>query len=136
VAQVSRPNDAKLPPSWVADGQDHNLPAPPRRMVGRDQTVDEISDKLTNKRFVHHLWARAASARPRSPFQTGYALLKPFVGQVRFFDLGAIRDAALVPNVIVSALGCAGLAPTIPRTAWWHSARQANAADTGLLTST
>jgi predicted ATPase/DNA-binding winged helix-turn-helix (wHTH) protein len=104
VAQVSRPNDAKPPPSSPAHEQDHHLPAPPRRMVGRDRTVEEISDKLTNKRFVT-IVGPGGIGKTTVAVSTGYALLKPFAGQVRFFDLGAIRDAALVPNVIVSALG-------------------------------
>src|SRR4051812_35784385 len=50
VAAVSRPERRELAltnPAYV-----HNLPAHPRQMVGREQAIQDISDKLRAHRFV------------------------------------------------------------------------------------
>jgi predicted ATPase len=73
-------------------------------MVGRDQTVDEISDKLTSKRFVTVV-GPGGIGKTTVAVSTGHALLAQFAGQVRFIDFGAIRDGALVPSIVASTLG-------------------------------
>jgi predicted ATPase/DNA-binding winged helix-turn-helix (wHTH) protein len=106
VAQVSRPNDPKQPASRLAPEQGHNLPTRPLHMVGRDQTIDEISEKLASRRFVT-IVGPGGIGKTTVAVSTGHALLTEFAGKVHFVDLGTIRDAALVPNVMASTLGLA-----------------------------
>jgi predicted ATPase/DNA-binding winged helix-turn-helix (wHTH) protein len=104
VGQLSSSDDAQPVPITPALVQAHNLPARKLQMVGRNQTVDEISHKLTSKRFVTVV-GPGGIGKTTVAVSTGHALLAQFAGQVRFIDFGVIRDAALVPSIVASALG-------------------------------
>ena len=104
VAEVSRLDGARPSPITPAPAKAHNLPARQLQMVGRDQTVDEISGKLTSKRFVT-IVGPGGIGKTTVAVSTGHALLTQFAGQVHFIDLAAIRDAALVPSIVASELG-------------------------------
>jgi hypothetical protein len=104
VAEVSRPDRATSSPVRFALAEAHNLPARQLQMVGRDQTVDEISGKLTGKRFVT-IVGPGGIGKTTVAVSAGHTLLAQFAGQVYFIDLGAIRDPALVPGIVASELG-------------------------------
>ncbi|MET0444692.1 MAG: winged helix-turn-helix domain-containing protein, partial [Pseudorhodoplanes sp.] len=104
VAEVSRLDGAKPSPVTPALAKTHNLPARQPQMVGRDETVDEISGRLTSKRFVT-IVGSGGIGKTTVAVATGHALLTQFAGQVHFVDLGAIRDASLVPSIVASELG-------------------------------
>jgi predicted ATPase/DNA-binding winged helix-turn-helix (wHTH) protein len=104
VAKVSRADGARPSIVTPASAKVHSLPARPSQMVGRDQTVDEISDRLTSKRFVT-IVGPGGIGKTTVAVSTGHALLTQFAGQVHFIDFGAIRDPALVPSIVASVLG-------------------------------
>jgi predicted ATPase/DNA-binding winged helix-turn-helix (wHTH) protein len=85
----------------------HNLPARSTRMVGRDQTVRDITTKLRSERFVT-IVGPGGVGKTTVAVSAGYELLEEFTGAVRFLDLGALHDPALVANVAASTLGLLG----------------------------
>lgn len=89
-------------------GSIHNLPSHPVKMIGRNQTVSELSDQIVRERFVS-LVGPGGIGKTTVAVSAGYALLDKFVNAVYFFDLGALHDPALVPNVIASTLGLLGI---------------------------
>jgi predicted ATPase/DNA-binding winged helix-turn-helix (wHTH) protein len=84
--------------------QPNGLPARLGRMVGRDQTVREISSQLMAERFVTVV-GPGGIGKTTVALSVGYELLAKFAGGVRFLDLGPLRDPHLVPSTIASALG-------------------------------
>jgi predicted ATPase/DNA-binding winged helix-turn-helix (wHTH) protein len=104
VAEISRLDGAISSPVRLAAVKAHNLPARPLQVVGRDQTVDEISSKLMGKRFVT-IVGPGGIGKTTVAVSTGHALLAQFGGQAHFIDLGSIRDPALVPGIVASELG-------------------------------
>jgi len=80
------------------------LPARLPRMVGRDEIIHEISQRLEADRFV-------TVAGPGGIGKTTVAvavarhLLENFAGATCFFDLGPLNDPLLVPSVVASTLG-------------------------------
>ena len=104
VAEVSRLDGAKPSSVAPAPAKTHNLPARQPQMVGRNETVDEISGRLMSKRFVT-IVGSGGIGKTTVAVATGHALLTQFAGQVHFVDLGAIRDASLVPSIVASELG-------------------------------
>src|SRR6266481_7860243 len=86
VAPVSRSSEPALPMTASSkSGQAHNLPTRPTRMVGRDQTVQEISEQLKTERFV-------TIAGPGGIGKTTVAVSvgHEFAGAAHFFDLGPL----------------------------------------------
>jgi predicted ATPase/DNA-binding winged helix-turn-helix (wHTH) protein len=104
VAQILGSDDAKPSLSRPSRERGHRLPARPRQVVGREQIIEEISSKLTSHRFVTVV-GPGGIGKTTVAVSIGHALLTEFAGEVYFLDLGAIRDAALVPTVVASALG-------------------------------
>jgi predicted ATPase/DNA-binding winged helix-turn-helix (wHTH) protein len=104
VGGVTRHDVARPPPFAPAPEKSRNLPARQIEMVGRDQTVIEISEKLTSSRFVT-IVGPGGIGKTTVAISAGRALLDRFAGQVQFIDLDAIRDATLVPGIVASALG-------------------------------
>ena len=105
VAQVSRPDGARSSPvSACARRRPPICPRVSLKWWGRDETVDEISGRLMGKRFVT-IVGSGGIGKTTVAVATGHALLTQFAGQVHFVDLGAIRDASLVPSIVASELG-------------------------------
>jgi DNA-binding winged helix-turn-helix (wHTH) protein len=80
-----------------------NLPARLPRMIGRDQVVTEVKDRLREDRFV--------TLRPRcigkttGAIATGHALAAEFNEEVYFFDRGSLTDQRSVAGAIGKSLG-------------------------------
>jgi predicted ATPase/DNA-binding winged helix-turn-helix (wHTH) protein len=106
VARVSHTSDPQVSDTRPKSAQ-QNLPQRPIPMVGRDQTVREISEKLTSERFVT-IVGPGGIGKTTVAVSTGHNLLVDFVGAVYFVDLGTVQDSALVPNVVASTLGLFG----------------------------
>ncbi|WP_407178660.1 ATP-binding protein [Bradyrhizobium sp. STM 3562] len=107
VARLSRPDNPKCTPTRPSCEPQHKLPALPMRLVGRDQTIRDIADKLRSERFVT-IVGPGGIGKTTVAISAGHALLGEFAGAVSFLDLGAIHDAALVPDVVASTLGLMG----------------------------
>jgi predicted ATPase/DNA-binding winged helix-turn-helix (wHTH) protein len=79
---------------------------PPRltRMVGRAETVAELSALLRSHRFVSVVGA-GGMGKTTVAVAVAHALLDDFENAVFFVDLSTLTDAALLPFSIASALG-------------------------------
>jgi predicted ATPase/DNA-binding winged helix-turn-helix (wHTH) protein len=95
-----RPSMAQEP----APEQFRHLPTRLARMVGRDQTVQEISGLLAAERFVT-IVGPGGIGKTTVAVSVGHELLAEFAGAVHFFDLGPINDPLLVPSSVASTLG-------------------------------
>jgi predicted ATPase/DNA-binding winged helix-turn-helix (wHTH) protein len=105
VAPVTRSSEPALPMTASSKpGQAHNLPTRPTRMVGRDQTVQEISDELKTERFVT-IAGPGGIGKTTVAVSVGHELLAEFAGAAHFFDLGPLNDPVLVPGAVASTLG-------------------------------
>jgi len=105
VAPVSRSSEPALPMTANSkSGQTHNLPTRPTRMVGRDQTVQEISEQLKTERFVT-IAGPGGIGKTTVAVSVGHELLAEFAGAAHFFDLGPLNDPVLVPGAVASTLG-------------------------------
>jgi predicted ATPase/DNA-binding winged helix-turn-helix (wHTH) protein len=88
----------------VSVGQAHSLPVRLTRLVGRDETIRELSQKLTARRFVT-IHGPGGIGKTTVAVAVGHALLGSFGGDIRFIDLGALREAHVLPSAIASELG-------------------------------
>ena len=99
-ANAPGPSVAQRPMS----DQPRHLPARLTRMVGRDQTVREISALLAAERFVT-IVGPGGIGKTTVAVSVGHELLTEFAGAVHFFDFGPINDPLLVPSSVASTLG-------------------------------
>jgi DNA-binding winged helix-turn-helix (wHTH) protein len=104
VAPVSRSSGPTLSPTQPAEEHAHNLPTRLTRMIGRDQAVHEISERLRIDRFVT-IAGPGGIGKTAIAISTGHALLVDFAGAVYFLDLGPLHDPALVPSALASMIG-------------------------------
>jgi FixJ family two-component response regulator/DNA-binding winged helix-turn-helix (wHTH) protein len=104
VARISR---APSPPALLSNSLAYSpvgLPPSPTRMVGRDETVQLISEELTARRFLTVVGpggigkTTVANAVSRS-------MLAAFDGAVHYVDFGPLSTPSLVPNMVASTLG-------------------------------
>ena len=86
------------------------LPPRPMRMVGRAETVAELSALLRSHRFVSVVGA-GGIGKTTVAAAVAHELLNDFENAVFFVDLGTLTDAALLPFSIASALGSPVQAP-------------------------
>ena len=105
VAPVVRSNEAG-PAATASPGFDpsSSLPARLTRMVGRSQTVGEISEQLRAERFVA-IVGPGGIGKSTVAVSVGHELLAEFAGAVHFFDLGPINDPLLIPTAVASRFG-------------------------------
>ncbi|MCA1455635.1 winged helix-turn-helix domain-containing protein [Bradyrhizobium sp. BRP22] len=104
IGRLSHSHGQEQPPIGPTSEPSHNLPARPIRMIGRDQTVRDISAKLRSERFVT-IVGPGGVGKTTVAVSAGHELLEEFAGAVRFLDFGALQDPALVANVVASTLG-------------------------------
>jgi predicted ATPase/DNA-binding winged helix-turn-helix (wHTH) protein len=105
VAPISRSSaPRRLEAASSKPGHVHNLPTRLTRMVGRDQTVQEMSERLKTERFVT-IVGPGGIGKTTVAVSVGYELLTEFAGAVQFFDLGPLNDPLLIPGTVASALG-------------------------------
>lgn len=102
VAAVSRPDQRQAAPTEPA--YVHNLPAHPRQMVGREQAIEDISERLRARRFVTVV-GPGGIGKTTVVVSAGHALLAEFAGHVHFAGLGDSGNAASVPAIVASSLG-------------------------------
>nr|WP_314957716.1 winged helix-turn-helix domain-containing protein [Bradyrhizobium cosmicum] len=93
-------------------GPQASEPATPRaalphrldRMIGRDDVLPELSERLLNDRFVT---LRGPGGIGKTTVATAVAhdMWQTFEGQVHFLEFGALKDAALVASTVAAGLG-------------------------------
>ena len=107
VAPVSLSAEQEPPaPPPAAATRTYDLPAPPARMLGRDDIVDSLISQLQPRRFITLVGpggigkttvALAAADRSTASYRDG----------VRFVDLAPLTDPLLVPSALAFVLGLA-----------------------------
>ena len=105
VAPVSRSSKRSQAVAEVAAGFPHaNLASRFIRMIGRDDDVLKLSDRLNATRFVTIVGAGGVG-KTTVAVAVGHHLLDEFSGAVVFVDLGMLNDPKLVAPAIASMLG-------------------------------
>src|SRR5712672_1613648 len=87
-------------------GQPGRLPAQPRRMIGRDPVISEVSDKLRDERFVT-LLGPGGIGKTTIALAVGRAAAEEFGGEVHFVDLESLTDPRHVAGAVATSLGLA-----------------------------
>src|SRR5580692_10838975 len=80
------------------------LPPKLTRMIGRDDAIRTLSERLMMSRFVS-IVGPAGIGKTTVAISVAHMLLDGFNGAVFFVDLAALTDARLVPTAAASALG-------------------------------
>jgi predicted ATPase/DNA-binding winged helix-turn-helix (wHTH) protein len=81
-----------------------SLPHRLERMVGRDDVLQELSVRLLSDRFIT-LRGPGGIGKTTLAIALAHDMWAAFDGQVRFLDLGPLKDAALVASTVAAALG-------------------------------
>jgi DNA-binding winged helix-turn-helix (wHTH) protein len=87
-------------------GQPGRLPAQPRRMIGRDPVISEVSDKLRDERFVT-LLGPGGIGKTTIALAVGRAAAEEFGGEVYLVELESLTDPSHVPGAVATSLGLA-----------------------------
>lgn len=80
------------------------LPPPLMRMVGRDETVPAIAERIKLHRFVT-ICGPGGMGKTTVALAAAHHLESHFDGLILFQDLSSITDSALLPGILASALG-------------------------------
>ncbi|MCA6117334.1 winged helix-turn-helix domain-containing protein [Bradyrhizobium sp. WSM 1738] len=110
VAPVQRIADAipaVSPPEQAPSAPEAPVPVlPPRleRMIGRDDVVREVAQRLLTERFIT-LRGPGGIGKTTVAIALAHELSAQFDNQVRFLDFSMVKDAALVAGTIAWALG-------------------------------
>jgi predicted ATPase/DNA-binding winged helix-turn-helix (wHTH) protein len=104
VAPLSRPDSPGDEPELQARARVPRLPPRSQRLVGREQTVCEVKQRLTAKGFVTVV-GPGGIGKTTVAVHVAHALCKEFDGDIHFFNLSTLNDPALVPTAMASALG-------------------------------
>src|SRR6201987_4519318 len=86
--------------------QQGRLPVRPRRMVGRETVVSEVSDKLRDERFLT-LLGPGGIGKTTIALAVGRAAAERFGGEVYFVDLECLTDPRHVAGAVATSLGVA-----------------------------
>jgi predicted ATPase/DNA-binding winged helix-turn-helix (wHTH) protein len=86
------------------------LPPQHPRIVGRNREISQVVDRVVADRFVT-LVGPGGVGKTTVALAASHALLQQFQGAVRFIDLGALEDRALVPTTLASIFGLTTHAP-------------------------
>lgn len=105
VAPISRARDRSGERATAAASFSHaNLPGRLARMVGRDDDIARLSERLTTTRFVSIVGAGGVG-KTTVAVAVGHDLMERFAGAVLFVDLAMLSDADLVVTATASMLG-------------------------------
>jgi predicted ATPase/DNA-binding winged helix-turn-helix (wHTH) protein len=81
-----------------------SLPHRLERMVGREEVVRELSDRLSSDRFIT-LRGPGGIGKTSVAVALAHEMLQLFDGQVYFLDLAPLQDEALVASTVAAGLG-------------------------------
>ena len=80
------------------------LPPSSQHVIGRDETVRELSEKLRSERFVT-IVGPGGVGKTTVALSLANALVPDFAGAVCFVELSSVGDASLLAAMVTSALG-------------------------------
>src|ERR1700738_5166464 len=107
VAPISR---TASPRESLGNGRAHSpvgLPPRPNRMVGREETVQLISEELTARRFFT-IVGPGGIGKTTVATAVSHTVLAAFAGAVHYVDFGPLCTPSLVPNMVASTVGLPG----------------------------
>src|SRR5712675_319567 len=107
VAPISR---AASLPALLSNSLAHSpvgLPPSPTRMVGRDETVEFISEELIARRFLN-IVGPGGIGKTTVAIAVSHSMLAAFDGAVHYVDFGPLGTPSLVPNMVASTVGLPG----------------------------
>lgn len=95
---------APVPPTTEKTAPPAALPHRLDRMIGRDDVLPELSERLLGDRFVT---LRGPGGIGKTTVATALAheMWQTFEGQIHFLEFGPLKDAALVASTVAAALG-------------------------------
>ncbi len=99
-APLPRPSANTAPEKSAPVSLPHRL----ERMVGREDTLKDLSARLLSDRFVT-LRGPGGIGKTTVAVALAHDMLTAFEGHVYFLDLGPLRDATLVASSVAAALG-------------------------------
>jgi predicted ATPase/DNA-binding winged helix-turn-helix (wHTH) protein len=107
VVPISR---AASPPALLSNSLAHSpvgLPPSPAGMVGRDETVQLISEALISRRFLT-IVGPGGIGKTTVANGVSRTMLAAFDGAVHYVDFGPLFTPSLVPNRVASTVGLTG----------------------------
>lgn len=104
VAPVSRAFAHEKTQSAPASYSQVALPGRLQRMVGREEEIEKISQRVMQGRFVT-IVGPGGIGKTTVAIGVGHALIEPCQGTLVFVDLGSIADAGLVATTLATTLG-------------------------------
>ncbi len=107
VAPISR---AASLPALLSNSLAHSpvgLPPSPTRMVGRNETVELISEELIARRFLT-IVGPGGIGKTTVAIEVSHSMLAAFDGAVHYVDFGPLGTSSLVPNRVASTVGLPG----------------------------
>src|SRR6267154_6283655 len=107
VAPISR---AASPPALLSNSLAHSpvgLPPSPTRTVGRNETVELISEELIARRFLT-IVGPGGIGKTTVAIAVSHSMLAAFDGAVHYVDFGPLGIPSLVPNIVASTVGLPG----------------------------
>jgi DNA-binding winged helix-turn-helix (wHTH) protein len=107
VAPISR---AASPPVLLSNSLAHSpvgLSPSPTGIVGRDETVQLISEELIARRFLT-IVGPGGIGKTTVAIAVGHTMLAAFDGAVHYVDFGPLGTPSLVPNIVASTVGLPG----------------------------
>jgi predicted ATPase len=91
-------------PFELSGREQRKLPAQLSRLIGRDETVRDLSSQLSSRRLVS-IVGPGGMGKTTVAISVAHELFDVFHGAVFFVDLDALSDPQLVPTAVASALG-------------------------------
>jgi predicted ATPase/DNA-binding winged helix-turn-helix (wHTH) protein len=89
----------------ISDGvRETLLPRRLERMIGREDVLEELFSRLAQERFIT-LRGPGGIGKTTVAVALAHSMWGAFAGQVYFLDLSPLKDPALVPIAVASALG-------------------------------
>jgi NB-ARC domain len=107
VAPISR---AAAQPAPLRNSRAHSpvgLPPSPTGMVGREETVQLVSEELTARRFLT-IVGPGGIGKTTLATAVGHSMLAAFDGAVHYVDFGPLGTPSLVPNRVALTVGLPG----------------------------
>ncbi|MGM4915134.1 ATP-binding protein [Rhizobium sp. 768_B6_N1_8] len=100
-----------LPVASSRPGTRHELPAPLETLIGREETVTSVRQRLKERRFVSIVGAGGIGKSSVAVAVADQMRQEYGEDHVFFVDLSSVAEEADVPSAIASSLGCAVQGP-------------------------